>query len=76
MGRSRRACDAFYGSPRLTKDIDIIASNHLSLTPQYQLSFGGSSYTTASRQICGSDKLDRAKRWLSKVLPSGAERSH
>lgn len=34
-----------YGSPRLTKDIDIIASKHLSLTPQHRLSFGGSSYT-------------------------------
>ncbi len=33
-----------YGSPRLTKDVDIIASNHLSLTPQHQLNFGGSSY--------------------------------
>ncbi len=34
-----------YGSPRLTKDVDIIASEHLSLTPQHRLSFGGSSYT-------------------------------
>jgi len=34
-----------YGSPRLTKDVDIIASDHLSLTPQHRLSFGGSSYT-------------------------------
>lgn len=34
----------FYGSPRMTKDVDIIASNHLSLTPQHPLSFGGSSY--------------------------------
>jgi hypothetical protein len=30
-----------YGSPRLTKDVDIIASDHLSLTPQHRLSFGG-----------------------------------
>ncbi len=35
----------FYGSPRMTKDVDIIASNHLSLTPQHQLTFGGNSYT-------------------------------
>ena len=35
----------FYGSPRLTKDVDIIASKHLSLIPQHQLTFGGSSYT-------------------------------
>jgi len=35
----------FYGSPRMTKDVDIIASQNLSLTPQHQLSFGGSSYT-------------------------------
>ena len=34
-----------YGSQRLTKDVDIIASRELSLTPQHQLSFGGSSYT-------------------------------
>lgn len=34
-----------YGSPRLTKDVDIIASQDLSLTPQHRLSFGGSSYT-------------------------------
>ena len=33
-----------YGSPRLTKDVDIVASNHLSLTPQHRLAFGGSSY--------------------------------
>ncbi|MCW5971262.1 MAG: hypothetical protein KIT57_22375 [Blastocatellales bacterium] len=33
-----------YGSPRLTKDVDIIASEHLSLTPQRRLTFGGSSY--------------------------------
>lgn len=35
----------FYGSPRMTKDVDIIASKELSLTPQHPLSFGGSSYT-------------------------------
>jgi hypothetical protein len=34
-----------YGSPRLTKDVDIIASRNLSLTPQHPLTFGGSSYT-------------------------------
>ncbi len=34
-----------YGSPRLTKDVDIIASGDLSLTPQHRLGFGGSSYT-------------------------------
>ncbi len=33
-----------YGSPRLTKDVDIIASGHLSLTPEHRLTFGGSSY--------------------------------
>jgi len=35
----------FYGSQRLTKDVDIIASKNLSLTPTNRLSFGGSSYT-------------------------------
>lgn len=34
-----------YGSPRLTKDVDIIASQDLSLTPKHKLSFGGSNYT-------------------------------
>lgn len=34
-----------YGSSRLTKDVDIIASKNLSLTPQQRLRFGGSSYT-------------------------------
>ena len=34
-----------YGSPRLTKDVDIIASKNLSLTPEQRLGFGGSSYT-------------------------------
>ena len=34
----------FYGSPRMTKDVDIIATKHLSLTPQHPLTFGGSSY--------------------------------
>jgi hypothetical protein len=35
----------FYGSPRLTKDVDIIASKDLSLKPEHKLTFGGSSYT-------------------------------
>jgi len=35
----------FYGSPRLTKGVDIIASEHLSLTAEHRLTFGGSSYT-------------------------------
>jgi hypothetical protein len=34
-----------YGSPRLTKDVDIIASRNLSLTPEHRLNFGGSRYT-------------------------------
>jgi hypothetical protein len=34
-----------YGSPRMTKDVDIIASQLLSLTPQHRLTFGGGSYT-------------------------------
>jgi hypothetical protein len=35
----------FYGSSRLTKNVDIVASKDLSLTPNHRLSFGGSSYT-------------------------------
>ncbi len=34
-----------FGSDRLTKDVDIIASQNLSLTPDHPLGFGGSSYT-------------------------------
>ncbi len=34
-----------YGSPRMTKDVDIIASKNLSLTQDHPLGFGGSSYT-------------------------------
>ncbi len=34
-----------YGSPRLTKDVDIIASKELSLKPKHQLTFGGNSFT-------------------------------
>lgn len=33
-----------YGSSRLTKDVDIIASQHLSLPSEHKLIFGGSSY--------------------------------
>jgi hypothetical protein len=34
-----------YGSPRLTKDVDIIAANYLSLKANAPLTFGGSNYT-------------------------------
>lgn len=34
-----------YGSDRLTKDVDIIASQDISLTAKHRLTFGGSSYT-------------------------------
>lgn len=33
-----------YGSPRLTKDVDIIASNHISLTANAPLNLGGYNY--------------------------------
>lgn len=34
----------FYGSPRLTKDVDIIASKLPSRVPEHPLTFGGGSY--------------------------------
>jgi hypothetical protein len=34
-----------YGSPRLTKDVDIIAARHLPLAPETPLNIGGGSYT-------------------------------
>ncbi|HMS42702.1 MAG TPA: hypothetical protein PKE69_20900 [Pyrinomonadaceae bacterium] len=33
-----------YGSPRLTKDVDIIATNYISLKANALLNFGGSNY--------------------------------
>jgi hypothetical protein len=33
-----------YGSPRLTKDVDIIASNHLSIKANAPLNLGGNNY--------------------------------
>src|SRR5882757_8425848 len=33
-----------YGSPRLTKDVDIIASNYVSLKANAPLTFGGNNY--------------------------------
>src|SRR5574341_960389 len=37
-----------YGSPRLTKYVDIITLQDLSLTAKHQLSFGGGSYSLQS----------------------------
>jgi hypothetical protein len=34
-----------YGSPRMTKDVDIIASQLLSIPAEHRLTFGGSCYT-------------------------------
>ena len=34
----------FYGSPRLTKDVDVIASNLLPIKPEKRLDFGGARY--------------------------------
>ena len=33
-----------YGSPRLTNNVDLIASKNLSLTPEHGLTFGGNNY--------------------------------
>ena len=37
---------SYYGSPRLTKDVDIIASGTLGLVAERQLGFGGERYNT------------------------------
>ena len=42
-----------YGSPRMTKDVDIIASKNLSLTPDHPLGFGGNSYTLQVGKYAG-----------------------
>lgn len=47
-----------YGSPRLTKDVDVIASNHLSLKADAPLTFGGSSY------VVEVGKYKVAARWI------------
>ncbi len=36
---------SYYGSPRLTKDVDIIASKTLDLVAERKLGFGGDRYT-------------------------------
>jgi hypothetical protein len=70
-----------YGSPRLTKDVDIVASNHLSLTPQHRLSSGGSSYTLKIGKYAvqvdwivrndGYEKYYRAALQAAIKLPNG-----
>jgi hypothetical protein len=70
-----------YGSPRLTKDVDIIASQHLSLTPHHKLTFGGSSYTLQIGKYVvqvdwivrndGYQKYYRAALKEAVVLPNG-----
>ena len=50
-----------YGSPRMIKDLDIIASKNLSLPPQHRLSFGGNSYTlTVGKYAVQLDWIGRA----------------
>ncbi len=70
-----------YGSPRMTKDVDIIASNHLSLTPDHPLGFGGSNYTLQVGKYAvpidwivrsdGFQKYYRAARKEAITLPNG-----
>ncbi len=70
-----------YGSPRLTKDVDIIASQNLSLTPDHPLGFGGNSYTLQIGKYAvqvdwivrtdGYRKYYRAALTDSVVMPSG-----
>ncbi len=70
-----------YGSPRLTKDVDIIASQNLSLTPDHPLGFGGSSYTLQVGKYAvqvdwivrtdGYRKYYRAALTDSVVMPNG-----
>src|SRR5262245_2471574 len=61
----------FYGSPRLTKDVDIIASKNLSLTPDHRLSFGGSSYTLqVGKYAVQIDWAAPVDAFANRLLPS------
>ena len=53
-----------YGSPRLTKDIDFIASQTLPLPISRRLSFGGDRYAVqTTKQIVVVDWIKRADGW-------------
>jgi hypothetical protein len=53
-----------YGSPRLTKDIDFIASQTLPLPITRRLSFGGERYSIkTSRQVVEVDWIKRFDDW-------------
>src|SRR5215210_8290823 len=69
-----------YGSPRLTKDVDIIASKDLSLTPQHRLGFGGSSYTLQvgryAVQIDWIVRNDGYQKYYSAALKEAIELSN
>ncbi len=70
-----------YGSPRLTKDVDVIASNIISLAANAPLTFGGNNYVVevgkyrvAVDWIVRSDgykKYYRAALTAAVVLPNG-----
>lgn len=70
-----------YGSPRLTRGVDIIASKHLSLTPQHRLLFGGNSDTLQAGKYAvqvdwivrndGYEKYYRAALKEAAALPNG-----
>ena len=70
-----------YGSPRLTKDVDIIATKPLSLPSQHRLSFGGNSYTLQVGKYAiqidwivrhdGYQKYYRAALQAAITLPNG-----
>lgn len=49
-----------YGSPRLTKDVDVVSKNFLSLEGKHRLSFGGVSYEVkVGRKIVTLDWIVR-----------------
>ena len=53
-----------YGSPRLTKDIDFVASQHLHLEVARRLSFGGHRYAIkTSKKVVDVDWIKRFDDW-------------
>ena len=62
----------FYGSPRLTKDVDVIASAVLPLEAERQLGFGGARYRVrVGRKQIALDWIvrdDQAKKFYEKAL--------
>lgn len=68
---------SYYGSPRLTKDVDIIAEKTLSLDAERRLGFGGERYRAkVGRKTVPVDwivRADEAKQFYQRALEEAGE---